>query len=80
MVREKRQDWVCGLKLGMSRLVWDDAFTIVTGGPGLERVQARLKREYLDTCRRFGTDITDLAAYLPRGIRPRPTYATERAA
>jgi hypothetical protein len=77
---KKRQDWVCGFKLGMSRLVWDDAFTIVTGGPALERVQARLTREYLDTCQRFGTDVTDLAPYRPRGERPRPTRITRSAA
>ncbi|WP_183099090.1 type IV toxin-antitoxin system AbiEi family antitoxin domain-containing protein [Nocardioides pelophilus] len=69
---KRRQDWICGFKTGMSRLDWDEAFTIVTGGPALERVQARLTREYLDTCQRFGTDISDLAAYLPRGERPRP--------
>ena len=77
---KKRQDWVCGFKTGMSRLDWDEAFTIVTGGPGLERVQARLTREYLDTCRRFGTDISDLAAYLPRGERPRPASIRRLAA
>lgn len=70
---KKRQDWICGFKLGMSRLVWEEVFAIVTGGPTLERVQARLTREYLDTCRRFGTDVTDLARYRPRGDRPRPT-------
>lgn len=75
-----RQDWVCGFKLGMSRLVWDDAFTIVTGGRALERVQARLKREYLETCRLFGTDVTDLATYCPRGLRPRPGTLRRRVA
>lgn len=75
---KQRQDWICGFKLGMSRLVWDDVFTIVTGGPALERVQQRLRREYVDTCRRFGTDVTDLASYLPRGPRPRPASVTRR--
>ncbi len=77
---KKRQDWVCGFKLGMSRLDWDDAFTIVTRGPRLEQVQKRLTREYLDTCQRFGTDISDLAAYLPRGERPRPRSVVRFAA
>jgi hypothetical protein len=66
--REKqRQDWVCGFKLGMSRVVWDDLF-----GPARERARDRLRREYLDTCRRFGESIDDLTPYLARGPRPRP--------
>ena len=66
--REKqRQDWVCGFKLGMSRVVWDDLF-----GPAREHARARLRREYLDTCRRFGESIDDLTPYLARGPRPRP--------
>lgn len=77
---KKRQDWVCGFKVGMSRLDWDDAFTIVTGGHRLELVQARLTREYLDTCQRFGTDVSDLTPYLPRGERPRPRSVHRHAA
>lgn len=77
---KKRQDWVCGFRLGMSRLVWEDVFTIVTRGQALERVQARLKREYQETCRLFGTDITDLATYRPRGARPRPGAIRRRVA
>jgi hypothetical protein len=66
--REKqRQDWVCGFKLGMSRVVWDDHF-----GAARERALERLRREYLDTCRRFGESIDDLTPYLARGPRPRP--------
>jgi hypothetical protein len=66
--REKqRQDWVCGFKLGMSRVVWDDLF-----GPARERARERLRREYLDTCRRFGESVDDLTPYLARGPRPRP--------
>lgn len=66
--REKqRQDWVCGFKLGMSRVVWDDHF-----GAARERTLERLRREYLDTCRRFGESIDDLTPYLARGPRPRP--------
>ncbi|MEQ6902846.1 type IV toxin-antitoxin system AbiEi family antitoxin domain-containing protein [Nocardioides sp. YIM 152588] len=66
--REKRrQDFVCGFKLGMSRLVWDDLLQ-----PSWERTARRLNREYRETCRLFGTDARDLAAYRPRGPRPRP--------
>lgn len=64
--REKqRQDFVCGFKLGMSRVVWDDVF-----GQRREQVKRRLMREYLDTVGRFGHDISDLAPYIirtPRG-------------
>ncbi len=66
--REKqRQDWVCGFKLGMSRVVWDDLF-----GVAREVALQRLRREYLDTCRLFGESIDDLTPYLARGPRPRP--------
>jgi hypothetical protein len=62
-----RQDFVCGFKLGMSRLIWHDVF-----GSARERTKERLVREYLETCNRFGTDISDLTTYRPRGPRPRP--------
>ncbi len=61
---KQRQDWVCGFKLGMSRLVWGDVF-----GPRREHTLRRLEREYLDTAARFGTSIDDLTPYLVR--RPR---------
>lgn len=65
--REKRrQDFVTGFKLGMSRIVWLDL-----RGARRRDALARLGREYLDTCSRFGTSIDDLAAYRPRGPRPR---------
>lgn len=53
-----RQDFVTGFKLGMSRIVWSDFW-----GAARVRARARLDREYRDTCRRFGTDISDLAPY-----------------
>lgn len=62
-----RQDFVTGFKMGMSRVVWDDVL-----GPGVEAAMDRWHREYVDTCRRFGTDISDLTSYRPRGPRPRP--------
>lgn len=64
---KQRQDWVCGFKLGMSRLVWDDLF-----GSRRELTARRLEREYLDTCARFGTSIDDLTAYRVRRPRQRP--------
>lgn len=62
-----RQDWVCGFKLGMSRIIWEDFW-----GPARQRAKERLDREFLDTCARFGTDVSDLAPFRPRGPRPRP--------
>lgn len=67
---KQRQDFICGFKVGMSRIVWNDLF-----GLGLERLRERLRREVIDTCRRFGTDISDLAPFRPRGERPRPRQA-----
>lgn len=60
-----RQDFVTGFKTGVSRLTWNDFF-------GQQRARAldRCRREFLDTCARFGTDISDLAQYRPR--RPKP--------
>jgi hypothetical protein len=77
---KQRQDWICGFKIGVSRLVWDDVFAFITGGPRLDQVRARLTREYLDTCRRFGRDVADLTPYLPRGERPRPSRRARAAA
>lgn len=65
VLREKgRQDWLCGFKLGMSRVVWsevqDDTW---------QATQDRLHREITDTNARFGTSIDDLAPFVIR--RPR---------
>lgn len=54
-----RQDWFCSYQLGMSRLVWAD----VTG-PGTTAALSRLEREVAYTEARFGSDISDLAAYV----------------
>lgn len=62
-----RQDFVTGFKTGISRLTWTDFF-----GSARQRALDRCRREFLDTCARFGTDISDLAQYRPRGPRPRP--------
>lgn len=61
-----RQDFVTGFKTGVSRLTWADFF-----GPQRPRALERCRREFLDTCARFGRDITDLAQFRPRGPRPR---------
>jgi hypothetical protein len=58
---KSRQDFVCGFKLGMSRIVWADYW-----GVRREMALRRFEREYLDTCARFGTSIEDLAPYLVR--------------
>lgn len=62
-----RQDFISGFKLGVSRL------THIDFEAGRAASQRRVLREFTDTCRRFGTDISDLAPYiLPKvkGRRP----------
>jgi hypothetical protein len=66
---KQRQDFITGFKTGLSRMYWQDFF-----GSAREEAKARLRREYLDTCRRFGTDISDLAQYRPREPRRRTTW------
>jgi hypothetical protein len=58
---KRRQDWLLGYQLGMSRLVWDDFF-------GTARVRAldRVAREYALTLARFGSSIDDLAHLVVR--------------
>lgn len=60
---KERQDFITGFKLGASRITAQDT------GPGVRAALLRLRREYDDTCARFGSDITDLAPYIVR--RPR---------
>jgi hypothetical protein len=67
---KQRQDWVCGFKLGMSRLVWSDLW-----GEARTHALARVRREYLETVRLYGTSIDDLAPFLIRTPRPRPHAA-----
>lgn len=62
-----RRDWLQGFRLGMSIVVWADVL-----GPGRSSALVRFGREYLATCAAFGTDISDLAQFKPRGPRPRP--------
>lgn len=63
--REKtRQDFVCGFKLGMSRVTWAELQL-----DRWESTRLRVLREALDTNARFGTCIDDLAAYIIRRVR-----------
>lgn len=61
---KQRQDFVCGFKLGMSRIVWSDLW-----GKRREQARVRLLREYHDTLERFGHSVRDLAPYV---VRRRP--------
>lgn len=61
---KRRQDFVTGFKLGMSRIVWDDLW-----GRRRDEAVLRLTREVLDTNARFGTSIADLAPYRTTGRR-----------
>ncbi|MDF1604961.1 type IV toxin-antitoxin system AbiEi family antitoxin domain-containing protein [Nocardioides sp. YIM 152315] len=61
---KRRQDWLCGFKTGMSRVVWDE----VQEGTW-DKTMARLHREITDTHARFGTSIDDLAPYVIRRAR-----------
>jgi hypothetical protein len=56
-----RQDWLCGFKLGMSRVVWAELQP-----DRWLATQDRLLREIRDTDARFGTSIDDLAPYVIR--------------
>lgn len=53
-----RQDFISGFKLGVSRLTHTDLEA------GRAAARRRVLREFEDTCRRFGTDISDLAPYV----------------
>ena len=55
---KKRPDWLCGFKLGMTRLTWTDVQE-----DSWEVTQRRLLRDILDTNARFGRSIDDLAPY-----------------
>ncbi|MGB0100666.1 MAG: type IV toxin-antitoxin system AbiEi family antitoxin domain-containing protein [Nocardioides sp.] len=55
---KRRQDWLCGFKLGMTRLSWTDVQVDVW-----KATQRRLLRDIRDTNARFGVNIDDLAPY-----------------
>ncbi len=56
---KRRQDWVCGFHLGMSRITWPELW-----GRRRELTKQRLRREYDATTARYGTAIDDLAPYI----------------
>jgi hypothetical protein len=58
---KRRQDWVCGFHLGMSRITWPELW-----GRQRELTKQRLRREYDATTACFGTAIDDLAPYVVR--------------
>jgi hypothetical protein len=60
---KRRQDFITGFKVGVSRISSTDLHRYP------EDTRRRVLREYHDTCARFGTDITDLAAYRPMSRR-----------
>ncbi|MBZ5738538.1 type IV toxin-antitoxin system AbiEi family antitoxin domain-containing protein [Nocardioides mangrovi] len=61
---KRRQDWLCGYKLGISRPTWTDLQPDTW-----ERTKERLYREIRDTNSRFGTSVADLAPYIIRTPR-----------
>jgi len=63
LAQKERQDFLTGFKLGLSTITARDL------GAGRDAAIRRLRREYDDTCRRFGTDISDLAPYV---VKRRP--------
>lgn len=66
VAEKRRQDWLTGFKLGVSGIFWEDFW-----GERRQAARQRLRREYLDTVARFGTDRSDLEQFRPRGARPR---------
>ncbi len=58
--QKERQDFLTGFKLGYSTITARDL------GAGRHTALRRLRREYDDMCRRFGTDIGDVAPYVVR--------------
>jgi len=58
---KKRQDKVCGIGLGMSRVIWTDLW-----GDQRLRTKDRLRREHAITEAKYGASLAGIAAYLPR--------------
>jgi hypothetical protein len=56
---KRRQDWVCGFHLGMSRVTWPELW-----GDRRRILKERLVREHAATTSRYGSDIDDLAPYI----------------
>lgn len=60
---KKRQMWLHGHRLGMTRLVWEDFW-----GVRRARARERLRREHAATCAAFGTDLSDLEHLIVRRV------------
>ena len=58
---KKRQDKVCGIGLGMSRIIWSDLW-----GEQRRRTKDRLRREHALTEATYGASLAGLSAYLPQ--------------
>jgi hypothetical protein len=54
---KKRERAVCGVGLGMSRIIWEDFF-----GPARDQARARLRAEWDLTVQRFGTVLPESLA------------------
>ena len=72
MAEKRRQDFISGFKLGVSRVTTHDCRA------GRAAAERRVLREYVDTCGRFGTDRSDLAPYVVTRRRRRgpPPHVT----
>lgn len=62
---KRREDWLRGFRLGVTRLTWEDVW-----GPGTAAAAIRARRDYEATTRLWGTSIADLDRYIIRGRRP----------
>lgn len=63
---KKRQNDVCAVGLGMSRIVWDDFY-----GAARQAAKQRLRSEYAVTLRRFGAELPEHLAVFERQMRGR---------
>lgn len=62
----KRQQEICALGLGMSRIIWADFY-----GPARDKARQRLLGEYAVTTRRFGNDLPDALASFAAAMQGR---------
>lgn len=70
---KRRQDAVCGLGLGMSRVVWSEIL-----GRAKEDTKGRLRAEMAQTAQRFGTELPEHLARFDREMRA--AYRSRRGA